>query len=153
MKFPARLVSVSALALVAAGCSAVNPITTSQAYDASDGMGIELGEVRGLNLLVVTEAEGAPAVLIGSFHNPTDEDVTVAASLEGDAITAIEVPAGSTVKLGGEEGEVHVTGTSTVVPGLLQDVIFQTDDAGQVVEQLPVLDGTLPEYQAELDSL
>lgn len=153
MKIPARLVSLAAVAAVAAGCSAVNPITTQEAYDASDGIGIEVGDVRGLNLLVITEAEGSPAVLIGSFYNSGDEDVEIAASIDGATIVSVPVPAGDTVKLGGEEGEVHVTGTATVAPGLLAEVAFQSDATGQISEQVPVMDGTLPEYARELEAL
>ncbi|WP_062516173.1 hypothetical protein [Demequina gelatinilytica] len=153
MKIPARALPLAALALVAAGCSTVNPITTQMAYDASDGVSVELGDVTGLNLLVITEAEGSAAVLTGSFKNSGAEDATVAASLDGGSIVSIEIPAGATVRLGGDEGETHVAGTSTAAPGLLQEVLFQTETAGQISEDVPVLDGTLPEYAPELDSL
>ncbi|WP_062387723.1 hypothetical protein [Demequina iriomotensis] len=154
MKHPARLLPLAAaLALTVAGCSTINPITTQMAYDASDGVSVEIGEVTGLNLLVITEAEGSAAVLTGSLRNAGDEDVTVSASIDGAEIASIDVPAGATVRLGGDEGEAAVTGTSTAAPGLLQDVSFQTETAGQVTEQVPVLDGTLPEYAPELDSL
>ncbi|WP_296665509.1 hypothetical protein [Demequina sp.] len=152
MKLPARLVTLAAVAVVAAGCSAINPITTQDPYDASDGISVDIGDVRGINLLVVTEAEGSPAVLLGSLYNSSAEDVQVAASIDGESIVTIDVAAGATVKLGGEDGEQHVTGTASVAPGLLQDVILQTDAAGQVVTAVPVMDGTLPEYEPELPS-
>lgn len=153
MKLPARLVTASALALMAAGCSAVNPITTQQAYDASDGMSVEVGDVRGLNLLVVTEAEGSPAVLLGAFTNPTDETVTVVVSL-GDADGApVEVPAGATVVLGGQDAETSVTGTAPAAPGRIASVTLATDGTGAVEALVPVVDGTLPEYQEELAGL
>ncbi|MDN4475480.1 hypothetical protein QQX09_06385 [Demequina sp. SYSU T00192] len=153
MKHPVRLLPLAALALVAAGCSAVNPITTQDAYDASDGFSIEFGDVTGLNLIVITEELGSPAVLIGSLYNSGDEDVQVAASIDGEGIVTVDVPAGTLVKLGGEEGEAHITGTSTAAPGSLQEITVQTDEAGHVAEFVPVLDGTLPEYAVELDSL
>ncbi|WP_062317950.1 hypothetical protein [Demequina maris] len=153
MKHPVRLLPLAALALVAAGCSAVNPITTQDAYDASDGISIEFGDVTGLNLLVITEEFDSPAVLIGSFYNSGAEDVQVAASIDGTGIVTVDVPAGAVVKLGGEEGEAHITGTSTAAPGSLQEITVQTEEAGQVTEFVPVLDGTLVEYAVELDSL
>ncbi len=153
MKHPVRLLPLAALALVAAGCSAVNPITTQDAYDASDGISIEFGDVTGLNLLVITEEVDSPAVLIGSFYNSGSEDVQVAASIDGTGIVTVDVPAGAVVKLGGEEGEAHITGTSTAAPGSLQEITVQTEEAGQVTESVPVLDGTLAEYAVELDSL
>ncbi len=153
MKIPARLVSVAAIAVVAAGCSAVNPITTQQAYDASDGVSVDLGDIRAINLIVVSEAEGSPAVLIGSFHNLSDEDTSVAASIDGESIVDVDVPAGATVRLGGEEGEAHVTGTAPAGPGLIADVTFQVTGFGQTVREVPIMDGTLEEYAMELENL
>lgn len=153
VKLNARLAAVAAVALATAGCSAVNPITTQEPYDASDGISVEIGEIKGLNIMVVTEAEGSPAVLLGSLNNPTDEDVTVAISLDGESGTDVDVPAGSTVKLGGESEEAHVTGTSTAAPGLFAEVLFVTEAYGQLSAEAPVMDGTLPEYQLELDAL
>ena len=149
MKLSARLVSVAAIAVVAAGCSAINPIITQEEYDASDGVSVEIGDVRGLNLLVITEAEGAPASLIGAFTNPGDEAVEVAVSLDGETIAMVEVPARGTVRLGAE-GDTQVTGTSTAAPGRSHEITLQTDAAGQIVEEVPVFDGTLPEYAGEL---
>ena len=153
MKLNARLAAVAAVALATAGCSAINPITTQEPYDASDGVSVEIGELTALNVIVVTEAEGSPAVLLGSINNPTEEDVTVSISLDGETGTDVNVPAGSTVKLGGESEETHVTGTATTAPGLIADVLFVTEQAGQLTAEAPVMDGTLPEYALELDAL
>ncbi|WP_062379588.1 hypothetical protein [Demequina pelophila] len=146
--------STALLAAVAlAGCSTINPITTQQAYDASDGVSVQIGDVRALNLIVVAEEEGGPAVLIGSLSNSGSEDVAVSASIDGDAIVTVDVAAGTTLTLGGESEETAVTGTATVQPGLLTTVVFQTDAEGQVERQVPVMDGTLPEYRDELERL
>ncbi|WP_062292605.1 hypothetical protein [Demequina phytophila] len=154
MKHPVRVLSLAAaVALATAGCSAVNPITTQQAYDASDGMSVEVGDVKGLNLLVITEGEGEPAVLIGSLHNYGEEPIEVSVGLGTGEAVAVEVPAGTSVQLGGEEDETHVTGTSSAAPGGLQDVVLMSEQAGTITETVPVLDGTLPEYEPELDSL
>ena len=150
MKIPAGIAAATLAAAVLAGCSTINPITTQMEYDASDGVSVEIGEVRGLNLMVVTDEQGATGVLTGTLHNTGTEDVAVSASIDGDAIATIDVPAGATVKLGGDQGDAAVTGVVPVAPGLLTDVAFQTPAAGQVTEQVPVLDGTLPEYAHEL---
>lgn len=156
MKLPARTATAAASALTfaaLAGCSAINPITTKLAYDPSDGVSVEVGGVTGYNLMVVTTGAGEPATLLGSLRNPSGEDVEVAASIDGTAIVTVTVPAGGTVKLGGDEDDAAVTGTSPVAPGHLAEVTFQTPEAGQVKESVPVLDGTLPEYAHELERL
>ncbi|WP_062462058.1 hypothetical protein [Demequina soli] len=153
MKHPVRLLPLAAIALVASGCSVVNPITTHKDYNASDGITVEVGDVKGINLLVVTEAKDSPAVLVGTLHNYGTEDVQVSASIDGSGITTIDVPAGASVTLGGQDAEEHVEGTSTAAPGLVQPVTLQTDATGQVSADVPVLDGTLEEYASELDGL
>ncbi len=154
MKKPARLATVAVVSAAAlAGCSTINPITTQLAYDASDGISIEIGDVTGYNLLVLTPGRGETGVLTGTLQNNGDEDIAVTASLDGTTLTTVDVPAGATVMLGGDEGDEAVTGTVDTLPGLFADVIFQTDAAGQVSEELPVLDGTLPEYEHELSNL
>ncbi|MDN4477489.1 hypothetical protein QQX10_08275 [Demequina sp. SYSU T00039] len=153
MKIPAGIAAAAVVSAVLAGCSAVNPITTQMQYDASDGISLEIGDVTAYNLLVLTPGEGETGVLIGTLENAGTEDVAVSASIDGTAITTVDVPAGATVKLGGDDGETAVTGTVPVLPGLLTEVVFQTDAEGQVAEDVPVLDGTLPEYDHELSKI
>lgn len=154
MKIPAGIAAVAVASAVAlAGCSAVNPITTQMQYDASDGISLEIGDVTAYNLLVLTPGEGETGVLTGTLQNNGAEDVSVSASIDGSTIATVDVPAGATVMLGGDEGDAAVTGTVPVLPGLVTEVIFQTDAEGQVALDVPVLDGTLPEYAHELSTL
>ena len=72
----ARIAAVAVAAVVLAACSAINPITTQDKYQSSDGATVPIGDTaRGINLLVVTTAVGEPAVLTGSIRNDAAEDL------------------------------------------------------------------------------
>ena len=143
----ARIAAVAVAGVAIAGCSAVNPITTTRHYAASDGLQVEIGEARGLNLLVVTTAVGAPAVLTGSVYNPNSTDLTVTFSIDGTTKTDVSVPAGMTTQLGPEDGQVLVTGAAPVAPGLIAQITIGSTVSGVFATPVPVVDGTLPEYE------
>jgi len=170
LRLPVRAAVVAAglaTGLVVAGCSATNPIQTEDQYDASDGVSITLGDVRAINLLVVTTAEGEPGVLHGALTNKGDDDASVTLTFQasGDDATAapgtdpttVAVPAGATVLLSGADGTqdgdrtVAVDISSTpAAPGDITTIAIASDLAGSEQLQVPVLDGTLPEYAALL---
>ncbi|WP_061961587.1 hypothetical protein [Demequina flava] len=150
---PARIAAASVAAIALAGCSYVNPITTQENYAASDGTQLIVGDVEALNLIVITEALDSPATLIGTLHNGSAEDAVVTVTFDAMTTTDVEVPAGESVKLGPEEGDVEVSGTSTVQPGLVVETVFQDQGAGTYITDVPVLDGTLPEYTHLIDEI
>ena len=153
----AGLVVVAALALT--GCSSTNPITTKADYDASDGMGVRVGDVRAHNLLVVAAEEGGPGVLSGALANSGSETEDVTIGIGDDDPVEVSVPAGGTVLLGVTDAPARYTTADVRVsavpapPGGLADVRLTTSRAGTVDVRVSVLDGTLPEYVALLDSL
>jgi hypothetical protein len=144
----ARPVVVGAVALVAAavlsGCSATNPITTEMAYAASDGVRATLGDLTAENLLLVAAAADSPGALQGALTNRGDDPLTVEVATD-DAAELVFVPAGGTVLLGGESGDEVVLDTPGA-PGSTVEMTLTTDAAGTETVQVPVLDGTLPEY-------
>lgn len=154
MKTLARIAVVAIAAVTLAACSAINPITTSEDYQASDGVTVPIGDsTKGINLLVVTTAKDAPAVLTGSLHNSSTEDVTVTLSIDGAIATNVTVPGRSTVSLGTGEGQQLVQGASPAAPGGLAPVWFATEIDGSQQSDVPVVDGTLAEYQSIVDSI
>jgi hypothetical protein len=143
----ARPVAVGAAAVLAAvlsGCSATNPITTEVAYSASDGVRASLGDLTAENLLLVAAAADSPGALQGALSNRGDEALTVEIAT-GSSTERIRVASGETLLLGGTEGEDVVLETPGA-PGATTEMTLTTDDAGTVAVQVPVLDGTLPEY-------
>lgn len=149
------LVSAGAAAvatLVLAGCSYVNPITTQDNYAASDGTQLIVDEFQAMNLIVVSEGEGEPGVLTGRLYNESDEELEVEISFDAATATTVVVPPRSAVNLTPLDG-VEVTGTAPVVAGLLADVGFATAPNGFYTARVPVMDGTLPEYQDIVDAI
>jgi len=127
----------------------VNPITTQLDYSASDGVNVDAGDVRGLNLLVLTRAQGEPAYVVGAFRNSGTEDVDVVVTV-GPTEETIAVPAGTTVLLSGDTA-LEVTDLD-LLPGLLVPITFTVD--GTTAEaQVPLKDATFAEYEAALTAI
>ena len=88
----ARLAAIAVGALVLTACSAINPITTDVHYAPSDGVQVAItDDAKALNLLVVTTAKGAPAVLTGSIYNGGEEDLAVTLSDTFDTRVRLEL--------------------------------------------------------------
>ena len=141
--------AVAALSAGLAGCSATNPIQTDRPYAASDGVRVQLGDVRAENLLAVTTAAGAPGALSGALVNGGGADADVTLTV-GDSSTDVTVPAGGSVYLGTGSGtglQVPLP-TVTAAPGALLDVTLATPDGGTAHVQVPVLDAADPQYTA-----
>ncbi|MBD8079101.1 hypothetical protein [Cellulosimicrobium arenosum] len=143
-RFWAVPVVVASVAAVAA-CS---PVLTTKEYSPSDGVRVDLtADVRGLNLMLVSEGDGAAGTLIGAFANDSTQDVTVGVAPLGGAALEVPVAGGETVYLGTEEGFEAVLGTVDATPGGVLPVTV-TSSTGETADvELPVLDGTLPEYE------
>ncbi len=149
-------VKVVALALGAAlslsACSMAASITTSNPYDPSDGIGITLGDVSTANLLLVSSGAGEPAVLVGTLYNEGNEPTRVTVAVGGDS-TEIVVAPHTLVTLGMGDGERKLITTSPVAAGGIAEVSIQVEGVAPVSSPLPVLDGTLEEYQPVLEAL
>lgn len=147
----ARTIAVAAIsaagALLLAACA---PTTTTLSYDPSDGVGVSvLGEedtdLRGINLMVVSAAEGEAGNVLGALANETADDASFTLQAPGAAPVIVEVPAGGTVYLGTETGEAVLLDTVGAAPGDYLDATLSV--GGDTKEfQLPVFDGTLSEY-------
>lgn len=150
LRVAALTTGLAVAGLVLAGCSATNPMTTEDQYSASDGVRVTLGDVRASNLLVLSAAEGDVGSMQGGLVNQSSEDRTVTLAV-GDEETTVELGPKETVLLGtgrgSEDGFAEVTFPAVdVPPGGLVEVTVSTPEAGSIVVEVPVLDGTLPEY-------
>jgi len=149
-----RAAAAALIALALAACSAINPITTQNRYAPSDGVQTQIGDdAKALNLLVVTTAKDAPAVLTGSLYNGGSTDLNITVSIDGTIVDTVPVAAGSTVQLGTGENQTLVQGTSPAAPGGLAGVWVGTLELGTAQVQVPVVDGTLDEYAGIVDSI
>jgi hypothetical protein len=146
------LAAVSATgALLLAACS---PTTTDLNYDPSDGvvvsvLGEENRDLRGINLMVVSAAEGEAGNVLGALANETADDASFTLEAPGASPVTVEVPAGGTVYLGTETGEAVQLDTVGAQPGNYLDAVLTVGSDSKEF-QLPVFDGTLPEYEAHL---
>jgi hypothetical protein len=137
------------LGVVLAGCSATNPMTTEDQYSASDGVRFVLGDVRGTNLLVLSQAKGDVGRLEGALVNDGDEDQTVTLTFGDADPTTLELGPKETLLLDGSEEDGHANVEITAVevsPGEVAPLTVKTAGGGSITLDVPVLDGTLPEY-------
>lgn len=141
-----------AIALSLSGCSLAAQVTTNQPYDASDGTGGNVGSVLAQNLLLITSGEGEPAALIGSLYNDSNESVDVRVTV-AEHEESFSIPAMSSVTLGLADGNQNFVTDAPVAPGRNSQVSISVDGDAQTTKPLPVLDGTLPEYQRVVEEL
>lgn len=141
---PVVLAGAVLLAAVLSSCSATNDITTAQAYSASDGVRAELGDVTAENLLIVASAANEPGALQGALSNRGKETVTITVTA-GESSEDVRLHAGETVLFGGTNGELLLL-TTPDAPGAMTDLTLASGPGGTLDLQVPVLDGTLPEY-------
>ena len=147
---------VAAVALGAmlslSSCALTASITTSNDYNPSDGIGTVVGGVSAQNLLLVTTAEGEPAALVGYLYNNNTATTTVNVTVGSTVETYRIAPMGS-VQLGLNDGSEAFITTSPAAPGLVGSYTVSVVDSAATTGTLPIVDGTLPEYQPVLEEL
>ncbi|CAN5497406.1 hypothetical protein BH23ACT6_BH23ACT6_14840 [soil metagenome] len=158
-----RRLALAALTLTAtfglSACQIMSPITTNMEYDPADGVTVETELVEVLDLIVISEGNGAPGVLVGYLVNTDDEPVTVQFALEVDGERqdlkpAVEVPAGDATRTDGRSSdeasftdpvkEASFTDPVTISavpapPGSLVTVRVTTSADGLASKLVPVL--------------
>lgn len=150
-KFVAALAAALTI-LALAGCSLNREVASLDPYAPSDGVQLDLPQLKVRNVLFVA-AEDGNAVLIGSFINTTDS--AIAAQLEtmdsdGNVLlTEITIPADGKFDLGynGTEGKRLFL---SELPGSMHPIYIRV--GGDPTEVLvPILDGALQEYRTFID--
>ncbi|MDD9206900.1 hypothetical protein PU560_10535 [Georgenia sp. 10Sc9-8] len=136
--------SVLGAALSLAGCTFTNPIETLEPYAASDGTRLELADgIRLENVLVLSEAEGAEGHVLGAAVNSTTEPVEITFSVEGEPELVVVVEPDEMLNLSDEGLVVEST---PAPPGGMVSTTVSTPQHGAVPLPVPVLDGTLSQY-------
>lgn len=140
-------VAVVVAALGLTGCSATNPIITSMEYNVVDGVQAGITEsLQAQSLLVFTTGEGQVGTMTGALANQGREDVQVTLEPQGADAVTIEVPSRGTVLIGPDRQQTVELDSVAAPPGAHLAVLVSTPEGGSVEVQVPVLDGTLPEY-------
>ena len=157
MKFAADKARRPALATLAAaaimgatGCSAVNYQATTHQYDPSNGVGVEIEDVKYADIIFLTTRDSDAARAIGSIVNtaygPQAQDAQVEISVDGESFSTTLEP-GEQLSL--EHDEEFVVENFGGDVGSFYDVEFTVDGESQTVPTT-VLDGTLAEYREAL---
>lgn len=134
--------------LLLSGCSELSPQTTQLQYAPSDGAQVDLGDVGVRNALFVvaddaTDASPANAVL--TLVNSGTAPASVELSAGNGGSTTVQVPANGSVAVGPGQETTWELAQVGAIAGLSVPMTI-TAGQEQVVLQVPVLDGTLPEY-------
>lgn len=154
---PVRTAAVLALgagaALGLSGCSVTNPIQSQADYAPSDGVRVTVGDLIVQNLLVVSAGEGEPGNVSGAISNEGQDDARVGLALEdGTEIGSLTVEPGQNLLIGVDEALTAETTELRVdevpaPPGAMIQVTITSDRGGATTTPVPVLDGTLEQYE------
>jgi len=119
-------------------------------YDPSDGVGTEIGELALRNIMLITNDAGE-GNLVMTVVNSGGNDVSLNVQYTdgGSQINkTIDVPSEpALLRVGDDPGAAVLFSGSDVIPGGLAPIYFQyAENPGELV-LVPVVDGTLPEYE------
>ena len=139
----------AALLLTMTACTFSAEIATQKDYDPSDGVGTEVGELLVRNaLLIGDDPETLNLVMTIVNSSNSDRRLSVQWTSGGERITEeLTVNADGRTAFGGpNQDQLLITGSTDVIGGLVPLFFSYGTNAG--VELLvPVLDGSLPEYE------
>jgi hypothetical protein len=149
-RLAASIALAAALMLATTGCTLTAEIATQKDYDPSDGVGAEIGELAVRNALLIGDT-GEALNLVMTVVSASDVDrlLTVQWLANGERVSEdIVVTSGDRTRIGGPTDEVQIiVSISDVTIGGLVPLFFSYTGAEGVEVMVPVLDGSLPEYE------
>ncbi|MFV0251962.1 MAG: hypothetical protein ACK5H2_01315 [Beutenbergiaceae bacterium] len=145
------VLATAASAVALAGCA---PVTTLDPYSPSDGVRGALGnQVTINNLLLLSEAEGEPALLLAGVTNRGADTARVTLTFADGVNTTVVVPGNDTVLLdpANAAGETVIVEADLGAPGSTTAIRVSTPESGAITINTPILDGKLEPYGTYLD--
>lgn len=131
-------------------CSYIAPQQTTAIYAPSDGAQLNLGDIELRNILIVTSGEpGQPGRVLGAVFNNANEPVQVTLRGSDGAQTQLTVSPDQPYYLN-ETTEASMLSTVAERAGSLETVTISHNGSSTPAKgelRVPVLDGTLEEYQ------
>ena len=119
------------------GCGQlINPYTTELQYDAADGVSASVGDLKAVDLLVVTDEKGSSNEMSGLVHNSADADRQLTISV-GGTDKKVTVPAGQSIRLDGK-ANADYDAYRHLVRDELEYRARCVDDAIAALESVPV---------------
>lgn len=137
----------AAIALGTTGCTFITPQASTISYSPSDGVSVDAtgGDIVVRNAMIIATDDGASGNLVAAFVNDGDKSSRIDINVEGMLFT-VRVPAGERVSLGADEEPLLIEDLN-VSPGADAEVLFVSGDGDAEPTAIPVLDGSLPEYE------
>ena len=148
--------AATAMTLSLSACSLTGNVASLEPYSPSDGQQIDLESVKARNFIYLVGDSGR-GFLIGSLVSTSPADIRVKLQYVDPATDErtdvfFDVPAGSKIDFG-YNGNPAVELPVVEVPGQTAKFFLLESDSISGTIQVPVLDGTLSEYQMLLDQL
>jgi hypothetical protein len=149
----ASAILIGAVLLGTTGCSLFSEKATLIQYDPSDGVSADLGDIELRNVLAISE-DGEDLNLVLTAINTSDDGIFVTFEFTDGSDEQVDerlyVPANSSKSVGQpDEDKVTLVGADTQVGGIFPVYAQYGDVPGQEL-QVPVFDGSLPEYSTLL---
>ncbi|MFT6973006.1 MAG: hypothetical protein ACJAV4_000219 [Pontimonas sp.] len=148
--FFAPLVLASTLVLSVGGCTWSAEIATDKAYDPSDGVGATMGDVALRNVLLITNDDGV-ANLVLSIVNSSGGDVALQVQYESGTQRVsdfLEIASSPQLTRVGDDPTMGLLiSGKDVIAGSLVPLYFQYADVPGELLFVPVLDGSMPQYE------
>ncbi|MBP6685409.1 MAG: DNA modification methylase [Leucobacter sp.] len=150
-RIAASLALAAALTLGMSGCSLIAHNATGVEYAPSDGVQVTSEGVALRNIMLVADEAGENFNLVFTSVNNTGAPAQVSLDMKSetaDATLDFVAPAGTT-SFGNPEtdDELLVTALDGLQAGQTVKTYFTINGTGDLVEFIPLLDGTLKEYQ------
>lgn len=149
-RFSAPLALAAALMVGASGCTLSAEVATMKVYDPSDGVGADLGNLALRNILLISNDQGQ-ANLVMTVVNSGGEDVSLNVQFDNgverttSSLTITGFPVRT--RIGDDPSEGIVLSGPDVVVGGLFPIYFEYGSFPGELIYVPVLDGTLAEYE------
>lgn len=141
-------VTAAALVLVGTtGCTFITPQSTTQEYSASDGVNVaDTGPVVVRNAMIIANTDGTAGNLVVALVNTSTQSEKMTIHVGDADPVEVELAAGQLISFGSwNTRSISLVGFSGK-PGTNVTATFQSGTVLPSSTDVPVLDGTLPEY-------
>ena len=152
LRATASIVLASLIMVGTTSCNFVSPQTTTEIYEASDGVNFSIGDIKARNALIISE-DGEHGSLLVTFINDSGEEQEV--SVQYDTVTdgsvsrqtsTVSLDRGMTIFDSGDNETFVMENLDDAQLGGLYPVYFQYGDAEGLEGQAPLLGTELQEY-------